>query len=135
MNVSNAVYPERAQIQALLASGSAGKILMLNLLKFRPVAAYADGRATTLSGREAYQLYADQMVAFVEAKGGRVMVTAAAHQMVIGTADTLWDAVAVVEYPSAAAFVEIALSKEVAAFGVHREAGLEGQLLIQCSAT
>jgi hypothetical protein len=37
------------------------------------------------------------------------------------------------EYPSRAAFVEIATSPEVAAIGIHRKAGLKGQLLIQCS--
>jgi hypothetical protein len=39
--------------------------------------------------------------------------------------------VAVVEYPSLEAFVAIATAPEVAAFGVHRAAGLAGQLLIQ----
>ena len=34
------------------------------------------------------------------------------------------------EYPSRAAFQRIATLPEVQAIGVHREAGLEGQLLI-----
>ena len=37
---------------------------------------------------------------------------------------------ALVEYPSRKAFVEIAMSPEVAAIGVHRAAGLEGQWLL-----
>jgi hypothetical protein len=37
------------------------------------------------------------------------------------------------EYPSRAAFVEIATSPEVQEIGRHRKAGLAGQLLIQCS--
>ncbi len=41
-----------------------------------------------------------------------------------------YDAVALVEYPSRKAFVEIATSAEVAEIGVHRAAGLESQWLI-----
>jgi hypothetical protein len=37
------------------------------------------------------------------------------------------------EYPSAAAFAAIVMSPEVTEIGVHRAAGLEGQLLIQVS--
>jgi hypothetical protein len=38
--------------------------------------------------------------------------------------------VGLVEYPSRAEFFRIATSAEVQAIGVHREAGLAGQLLI-----
>jgi hypothetical protein len=38
-----------------------------------------------------------------------------------------------VEYPSSAAFARIASSPEVTEIGVHRAAGLEGQLLIRVS--
>jgi hypothetical protein len=37
------------------------------------------------------------------------------------------------EYPSTAAFAKIATSPEVAKIGVHRAAGLAGQLLIRVS--
>jgi hypothetical protein len=42
----------------------------------------------------------------------------------------LWDAVAIAQYPSRAEFHRIATAPEVQAIGVHREAGLAGQLLI-----
>lgn len=134
MQITNAVYPEPSQIQALLSSGGGGPILMLNLLKFRDKARYADGRETSLSGREAYRLYGDLMVPFVERHGGRMVLTANIGALVIGQAGELWDMAAVVEYPSAEAFAKIAMSPEVAEFGVHRAAGLAGQLLIQCVA-
>jgi len=51
---------------------------------------------------------------------------------VIGAVDEMWDVVALMEYPSAKAFIEIATAPEVAEFGVHREAGLAGQILIPC---
>ena len=52
----------------------------------------------------------------------------------LGEVDELWDMAAIVEYPSKEAFVEIVSSPEVADFGVHRTAGLKGQLLIAISA-
>lgn len=134
MQIENAVYPKPEQLAALLSDPSDAPILMLNLLKFRDKAVYADGRETSLTGREAYQLYGDLMTPFVESHGGKLHLAAHVGALVIGAADEMWDMAAVMEYPSAAAFVKIATSPDVAAFGVHREAGLAGQLLIQCRA-
>jgi uncharacterized protein (DUF1330 family) len=131
MHVANAVYPTGGQLQALIARGMKTPIVMLNLLKFRDKAVYKDGRETNLTGREAYQKYADLMVPFVTSHGGRVIFDGEANGQVIGEVGELWDVVALVEYPSAEAFAKIAMSQEVAGFGVHREAGLAGQLLIE----
>lgn len=131
MKVENAVYPKGEQLQPLM-SAKDGPIVMVNLLKFRERAQYKDGRATTLSGREAYNLYAEKMVPFVMAKGGRIVFSADVKSLVIGAVEDMWDVVALMEYPSSTAFAEIAMSPEVAGFGVHREAGLSGQILIRC---
>jgi uncharacterized protein (DUF1330 family) len=131
MKVENAVYPTPDRIAALMGNPSAEPIVMLNLLKFRDKAVYADGRATTLSGREAYMLYGEAMRKVVERNGGRFVFQGAIEQPVIGEVEQMWDVVALVEYPSAAAFAKIASSPEVAEIGVHRSAGLEGQLLIR----
>ena len=54
MQVINDVYPsDPAQIEALREKGPDGPIFMVNLLKFKDKAEYEDGRATTLTGREA----------------------------------------------------------------------------------
>jgi len=131
MNVENAIYPQGTQLQPLMAD-KGGPIVMVNLLKFRAKAQYKDGRATSLTGREAYNLYAEKMVPFVAAKGGRIIFSSDVKSLVIGAVEDMWDVVALMEYPSSAAFAEIAMSPEVAGFGVHREAGLAGQLLIRC---
>ena len=128
------IYPRPEQIRALLASDLAGPIRMLNLLKFRPRAEYADGRATVLSGREAYALYGEKMAPYVESRGGRVIYSSAAGCLVIGDGELEWDAVAIMEYPSKEEFVKIATSPDVAEFAVHRTAGLEHQLLVACPA-
>lgn len=134
MQVSNAVTPTPEQLQALLESDFEGPVSMLNLLKFKTRAEYADGRETDLSGAEAYRLYGEQMRRFVESKGGRFIFAGAVKHLMLGEVESLWDMAAVVEYPSKEAFVQIVSSPEVAGFGVHRTAGLEGQLLIAVAA-
>jgi uncharacterized protein (DUF1330 family) len=135
MNVENALYPTQKQIAGLMAEKSEKPIVMLNLLKFREKAQYADGRASDLSGREAYLLYGEAMQKVVSREGGRFLFMGAVASLAIGVADELWDVAALVEYPSAAAFARIATSPEVAEIGVHRTAGLAGQLLIRVSQT
>lgn len=131
MNVENHVYPTQDRIAALMGNPSGDAIVMLNLLKFKDKAVYADGRATTLTGREAYMLYGVPMQKFVECHGGRFLFSGMIDQLVIGEVGEMWDVVALMEYPSAAAFAKIATSPQVAEIGVHRAAGLEGQLLIR----
>jgi uncharacterized protein (DUF1330 family) len=135
MKVENAVYPKGEQLTAAVAKGSNKPIVMLNLLKFKDKAVYKDGRPDAPSGRDAYNRYGDDMVQFVKAHGGRVLFLGDTKSLVIGNVEDMWDVVALVEYPSSEAFVKIAMSPEVAKFGVHREAGLAGQLLIQCVQT
>tara|TARA_R110000824_G_scaffold118960_15_gene272344 strand:+ start:37021 stop:37437 length:417 start_codon:yes stop_codon:yes gene_type:complete len=133
MNFDIAVYPEREKLMELAGSTDTNPIIMLNLLKFRDVAKYSDGRESKLSGREAYMLYGEKMRDIVTSGGGRMLISADLKDVVIGKVSDLWDVVALVEYPSAAGFFAIAASPEVMEIGVHREAGLEGQLLIRSS--
>lgn len=130
MKYENAVYPNREKLMELVNSKDTSPIVMVNLLKFRDVAEYKDGRDEKISGREAYMRYGAKMQPLVESRGGRFLVSAALKEVVIGEVEGLWDVVALMEYPSAAEFVAIASSPEVAEIGIHREAGLAGQLLI-----
>lgn len=130
MKVVNHVYPNFEQLMPLANDPTPGPIAMVNLLKFRDKAEYADGRADDVSGREAYMRYAAEMAPIVEGAGGRFVFSGEVKGLVIGEVDELWDAVGIAEYPSRAEFHRIATSPEVQAIGVHREAGLAGQLLI-----
>lgn len=128
MNVVNHMYPTAEQLMAL--GQDPGPIAMLNLLKFRERAEYPDGAHPDVSGREAYMRYAAEMRGIVEGAGGRFLFSGDVGGLVLGEVDELWDAVGIVEYPSRAEFQRIALSPEVQAIGIHRQAGLAGQLLI-----
>jgi uncharacterized protein (DUF1330 family) len=131
VDVENAVYPTASRVEALMADDSGDPIVMLNLLKFRATAVYPDGRSTDLTGRQAYDLYAAAMQKVIEKNGGRLLFGGDVASLVIGQVGDLWDTCVLVEYPSAAAFAAIVTSPEVAEIGVHRAAGLEGQLLIR----
>src|SRR5262245_12351450 len=130
MNVVNQVYPRFEQLAPLLDAKADGPIQMVNLLKFHEKARYPDGRDAHLSGREAYMRYIADMRGIVEGAGGRFLFSGDVEALVIGDVDDLWDAVGIVEYPSRAEFHRLATSPDVQAIGVHREAGLAGQLLI-----
>ena len=131
MDVQNAVYPTRSRVEALMADTSGEPVVMLNLLRFREKAAYPDGRSSDLTGRQAYNLYAAAMQKVIEEQGGRLVFGGDIASLVIGDVEDAWDTCVLVEYPSAAAFAATVTSPEVAEIGVHRAAGLEGQLLLR----
>jgi uncharacterized protein (DUF1330 family) len=128
MKVENAVTPQPEQIQEFLATP--GPVMMVNLLKFREKASYPDGRDPDLPGREAYERYATAMKVLVEESGGRFVFGAQVEGLLLGSVESLWDAVGIVEYPSAAALIQIASTPRFQEIEVHRVAGLEGQLNI-----
>ena len=132
MQISMAMEPDNAQLAAFLARADDGPVHLLNLLKFREKAAYPDGRDPELSGAEAYMRYGGPMTRLVEAAGGRLRFSALPSAMLVGSADTTWDMVAIMTYPSAATLPEIAATPAFRDIEIHRKAGLAGQLLIPC---
>lgn len=126
MRVENQVRPSPDSVKAFLAVE--GPVAMVNLLRFKERAEYADGRASDLSGREAYGLYVREMRKLVEASGGRFIFSGEVTNLLLGEVEDLWDSVGIVEYPSSMDLVRISSSPEFAAIEVHREAGLAGQL-------
>ncbi len=126
-----AQYPTPEQIQELLQGPADVPVVMLNLLQFKERVGAPDEGA---SGVEAYRRYAEPMRRIVEERGGRFLWMGRIDSLVIGASDALFHAVALVEYPSRRAFVEIVNDPRVREIGAHRAAGLEGQWLIATTA-
>ncbi|MBD3648739.1 MAG: DUF1330 domain-containing protein [Pseudomonadales bacterium] len=124
--------PRPDQIKALMEKAPEGELYMLNLLKFKEKAEYADGRKTDLSGAEAYGLYGQAVGEIIERMGGRAVFSGIPNVMVIGDGEPEWDAVAIIAYPNIEAFRNMTASQEYQEAHVHREAGLAHQLLINC---
>ena len=105
---------------------------MVNLLKFRARAEYPDGHELARepgSGAEAYARYGAVAVRKVAERGGRLVLLLRPDQGVVGSAGD-WDQIAIVEYPSRTAFLEMLADPEYQAATVHRSAGLESTVLL-----
>ena len=133
MQVKNSVYPNAEQLQGFAEPGPDGPIYMVNLLKFKDQAEYADGRETDLSGQQAYALYAEGVSKLLRKHGGAPCFSAPVDRLMLGEVEELWDSVAIAMYPSRAAMLAMMQDPEMAQIGQHREAGLAGQLNIETS--
>ena len=127
MKVENQVQPNPESVQSFLA-GKEEPVVMVNLLKFKDRASYADGRETGLTGQEAYGLYAQEMRKLVEGAGGRFLFGGEVESLLLGEVEELWDVVGLVEYPSPKSLLQIASSPAFLEIEIHRVAGLAGQL-------
>ena len=131
MQVVNAVFPQAQQAQDFFGGPEDGPFVMVNLLRFKPKAEYADGSEPELSGAKAYARYGAAVSRLVEGLGGRVRYSGQVTGLLLGEVEDLWDMVALAEYPSLAAFRAMAMSSEMQAIEHHRKAGLAGQLNIR----
>ncbi|HYA35475.1 MAG TPA: DUF1330 domain-containing protein [Candidatus Binataceae bacterium] len=111
---SNVPRPEA--VQALAQSTDPSKVVMLNLLKFKP-----DG------GVESYRKYVEHVTPILQNIGARVVYAGPVTEVVIGNPD--WDAILLVEYPSRKAFIGMVTSPEYQAIHHFRdEALIRGEL-------
>lgn len=125
------VHPDRAVLEALSQLADDEPVVMLNLLRFRDHASYAEGSPhAPCSGREAYARYGAVAVRHVQAVGGKPVWMGDAQLTLIGPADEPWDEVLLVEYPSRKAFLTMASNPEYLACTVHRTAALADSRLI-----
>ncbi|MEY4620407.1 MAG: hypothetical protein RIS65_1579 [Pseudomonadota bacterium] len=133
MRVENAVFPGTEQITSFFGGPENGPFVMVNLLKFKETAEYADGSDARLSGADAYARYGKGIQACLAAVDGKQIYAGPVTGLMIGEVEELWDMVALVEYPSLAAMQKMMSSPEYRAIEVHRKAGLAGQLNIRTS--
>lgn len=130
--MKNVLQPTGDQVRAFRDRKTGEPIAMLNLLKFRDKAHYADGRPTELTGEQAYRLYGQAFKEIMGPKGVKVLYSGAVKGLLIGDGDDLWDAVAVIRYPSTDVMLAMLRDETYQRAQEHRAAGLEGQLLIEC---
>ena len=131
MKVKNKVTPNEEQINGFLENPEIGPISMVNLLKFKDEAVYEDGRDTSLTGEEAYSLYATEVINLVQKYGGEFLFAGKVNRLMLGEVEEMWDSVAIAKYPNRKAMFEMTMDPKYQKIHVHREAGLEGQLNIE----
>ncbi|WP_275198897.1 DUF1330 domain-containing protein [Bradyrhizobium sp. CSA207] len=82
-------------------------VVMLNLMRFHERSRDGDG-----SGWDAYLRYSAITVPMIKARGGTLLWTGEAKAVALGTRDgNEWDFVALVYYPSVAAFLDMMASE------------------------
>ena len=131
-----AITPTREQFTEFAHDTREGEVVMLNLLHFaRPDPSGAeDGGDAGSTGAAAYRDYSDRVVQMVEARGGRVIWTGRPEHVLIGDPGTdAWDLVALVSYPSRAAFIDMVTSPSYESAHTHRERGLDRTVLLACA--
>lgn len=132
--MKNVLQPRGDQVRAFRDRQTGEPIAMLNLLKFRDKAVYEDGRTAELTGAEAYQLYATAFREIMCPRGVQVLYSGEVKGLLIGDGEDLWDAVALIQYPSAEIMLHMLRDEDYQRAQQHRAAGLQGQLLIECGA-
>lgn len=133
MRVDNAIFPSMDQASTFFGGPENGPFVMVNLLKFKAKAEYADGSDSDLTGEAAYARYGKAIQACLAAVGGRQIYAGNVTGMMIGEVEDQWDMIALVEYPSLSAMQKMISSPEYKAIETHRKAGLAGQLNIRTS--
>ena len=118
----SAIRPNKEQFIELMNASDDGPVVMLNLLKFKP-----------RGGSQEYGKYGESVTKMVEERGGQLLWQGKVDQTLIGPVEESWDAVALVQYPSRKAFIEMTTSKEYDKAHEHREGGLERTLLLACT--
>lgn len=131
MKVENKVNPNADQMAGFMDSSVEGPIAMVNLLKYKEKAEYSDERETELSGVEAYGIYAQGVAKTLAMVGGKMLFFGNVSRLMLGEVEELWDQVAIAQYPSRAAMLEMMQLPEYQAIHIHRDAGLAGQLNIE----
>jgi hypothetical protein len=114
--------------------GITGKVVMLNLLRYRAVADYSAtpqlAPATPISGEEAYRLYMEHTMPHLEKSGGKLLFFGRGGRFLIGPDNERWDAAMLVQQSSPAAFLEFASNTAYLVGMGHRTAALEDSRLL-----
>jgi len=114
-----------------------GKVVMLNLLKFKEKADYGKHEHLKpdqeISGKEAYKLYMNSIFSVFRSAGSRILYFGKSSDYLIGPEAVKWDAVLLVEHESAEKFIEFAQNEEYLKYYGHRHAALEDSRLLPSS--
>jgi uncharacterized protein (DUF1330 family) len=126
--------PTQESGRAFFTRNISGKIVMLNLLRFRPIADYSAtphlAPAAPISGAAAYRLYIEHTLPHLKESGGELLFLGKGGAFLIGPSDERWDAAMLVRQSSVSAFMEFASNPGYMAGIGHRTAALEDSRLL-----
>jgi hypothetical protein len=128
------IEPSHDAGRLLVQRGIAGHIVMLNLMRFREVADYADNPelapAAPISGAEAFERYIRHTLPYLRESGGDVTFLAAGGPLLVGPEAERWDMAMLVRQSSLASFFAFASHDGYLAGLGHRTAALEDSRIL-----
>jgi len=107
-----------------------GPIWMVNLMKYREIADYVDGRKSNISGQEADDLYAP--ISVLADVGAEIVFAGSVETQLLGDTPK-WDRIAVVKYPTRRSFLEMSSRKDFQEKHAHKEAGMQETIVMGCT--
>lgn len=128
------IDPTREAFDAFKALPRDTPIHMINLLRFRDLAAYPGGHALAskgLSGREAYANYGRESGPVFQRLGGQIVWRGTPEAVVIGPADEAWDMAFIAAYPHSGAFMAMVTDPVYQRAVIHRQAAVLTSRLIR----
>ena len=134
MTTQTFLEPTQESGRALFMRGIPGRVVMLNLLRFRPVADYSTSPKlappSPISGEAAYRLYMAHTLPYLHASGGEILFYGKGGSFLIGPLDERWDAAMLIRQSSVAAFFAFASNEGYLSGMGHRVAALEDSRLL-----
>jgi hypothetical protein len=126
--------PTQESGRAFFIRGIPGRVVMLNLLRFRATADYSAtpelAPRSPTTGEDAYRLYMLHTLPHLERSGGKLLFYGRGGQFLIGPLEERWDAAMLVQQESTAAFMAFASNREYLSGIGHRTAALEDSRLL-----
>jgi len=130
MEVEPVMGVELLNVRGLEALGRDQPVVMVNLMRFRERSLDGDG-----SGWDAYLRYSALTVPMIKARGGTLLWTGNARAVALGVEESnQWDYVALVHYPTLAAFIDMMTSADYESKSdPHRRNGCAEHVIIATS--
>lgn len=120
--------PSPAALERYLQCPTQGKVVMLNLLRFK-----RDAAGDASAGRAAYARYGRRAAPLIARLGGCLRAQGGRVVDLDDAAARGWDALTLVQYPSRADFIGMVTSPHYTPGHADRDAGLERTELIVCT--
>lgn len=128
------IDPTREAFDAFKALPRDEPIHMLNLIRYRDLAAYPDGHEHAgkgWSGERAYQEYGKASGPIFQRVGGSIIWRGAMQAMLTGPDDKQWDTAFIARYPHAGAFLEMVTDPDYRIAVINRQAAVLDSRLIR----
>ncbi len=135
---TNYLNPTEKSAKQLFSKSMTNEVIMLNLLRFKEVADYSQfpdiAPKTAITGKEAYQIYINQTLPFLEKSGGEIMLLGKSEHFFIGPTDEKWDLVMMIRQKSLDSFLSFASDPQYQDVIGHREAAIVDSRLLPIEA-